>query len=71
MPGDTKANDPMALARQLVTRISGVTDRLRKAVHEFHHAGRGGYSRRPKLNSGSKAVMVRDPNGHAIRLIEE
>jgi catechol 2,3-dioxygenase-like lactoylglutathione lyase family enzyme len=73
MPGDTKANDLWHWQTTLVTKdIQAVTDRLRKAGAQFITPDVVAVPQEAQPQLGfKKAVMVRDPNGHAIRLIEE
>jgi catechol 2,3-dioxygenase-like lactoylglutathione lyase family enzyme len=73
MPGDTKSNDVWHWQTTLVTKdIRAVTDRLRKAGAQFITPDVVAIPREARAQLGfKKAVMVRDPNGHAIRLIEE
>jgi catechol 2,3-dioxygenase-like lactoylglutathione lyase family enzyme len=73
MPGDTKSNDLWHWQATLVTKdIQAVTDRLRKAGAQFITPDVVAIPREAQAQLGfKKAVMVRDPNGHAIRLIEE
>jgi len=73
MPADTKANDLWHWQTTLVTTdIQAVTDRLRKANAQFITPDVVTIPREAQAQLGfKKAVMVRDPNGHAIRLIEE
>ena len=73
MPADTKANDLWHWQTTLVTKdIQAVTDRLRKANAQFITPDVVTIPQEAQAQLGfKKAVMVRDPNGHAIRLIEE
>jgi catechol 2,3-dioxygenase-like lactoylglutathione lyase family enzyme len=73
MPADTKSNDLWHWQTTLVTKdIQAVTDRLRKAGAQFITPDVVVIPRETQAQLGfKKAVMVRDPNGHAIRLIEE
>jgi catechol 2,3-dioxygenase-like lactoylglutathione lyase family enzyme len=73
MPGDTKANDLWHWQTTLVTKdIQAVTDRLRKAGAQFITPDVMAIPQEAQAQLGfKKAVMVRDPDGHAIRLIEE
>jgi catechol 2,3-dioxygenase-like lactoylglutathione lyase family enzyme len=73
MRADTRSNDLWHWQTTLVTReIHAVTDRLRKAGVQFitpdvvmvPQEGQG------KLGF-KKSLMVRDPDGHAIRVVEE
>jgi catechol 2,3-dioxygenase-like lactoylglutathione lyase family enzyme len=73
MPVDTKSNDLWHWQTTLVTRdIQAVTDRLRKAGAQFITPDVVTIPQQDQAQLGfRKAVMVRDPNGHAIRLVEE
>jgi hypothetical protein len=73
MPADTKSNDLWHWQTTLVTKdIRAVTDRLRKAGAQFITPDVVTIPQDAQAQLGfKKAVMVRDPNGHAIRLIEE
>ena len=73
MPIDTKANDLWHWQTSLVTRdIQAVTDRMREAGVQFITPDVVTIPEEAQAQLGfKKAVMVRDPNGHAIRLIEE
>jgi catechol 2,3-dioxygenase-like lactoylglutathione lyase family enzyme len=73
MPADTKANDLWHWQTTLVTKdIQAVTDRLRRARAQFITPDVVAIPPEAQAQLGfKKAVMVRDPNGHAIRLIEE
>ncbi len=73
MPPDTKANDLWHWQTTLVTKdIRAVTDRLRKAGAQFITPDVVAIPQEAQAQLGFKsAVMVRDPNGHVIRLIEE
>ncbi len=73
MPADTKANDLWHWQTSLVTKdIQAVTDRLREAGVQFITPDVVSIPEEAQAQLGfKKAVMVRDPNGHAIRLIEE
>jgi catechol 2,3-dioxygenase-like lactoylglutathione lyase family enzyme len=73
MPADTRANDLWHWQTSLVTKdIQAVTDRLREAGVQFITPDVVSIPREAQAQLGfKKAVMVRDPNGHAIRLIEE
>ena len=57
----------------LVTKdIQAVTDRLRKAIAQFITPDVVAVPYEAQAQLGfKKAMMVRDPNGHAMRLIEE
>jgi catechol 2,3-dioxygenase-like lactoylglutathione lyase family enzyme len=73
MPADTRANDLWHWQTSLVTKdIQAVTDRLREAGVQFISPDVVSIPQEAQAQLGfKKAVMVRDPNGHAIRLIEE
>jgi catechol 2,3-dioxygenase-like lactoylglutathione lyase family enzyme len=74
MPADTRANDLWHWQTTLVTAdIATVVDRLRKAGGvQFITPDVVAIPPEAQAQLGfKKAVMVRDPNGHAIRLVEE
>jgi catechol 2,3-dioxygenase-like lactoylglutathione lyase family enzyme len=73
MPADTMANDLWHWQTSLVTKdIQALADRLRGAGVQFITPDVVSIPRDAQAQIGfKKAVMVRDPNGHAIRLIEE
>jgi hypothetical protein len=73
MPGDTQSNDLWHWQTSLVTKdIRAATERLRKAGTQFITPDIVSIPQEAQAKLGfTKAVMVRDPNGHAIRLIEE
>jgi len=73
MPADTRSNDLWHWQTTLVTKdIQAVTDRLRKAGAQFITPDVVAIPQEAQAKLGfKKAVMIRDPNGHAIRLIEE
>jgi catechol 2,3-dioxygenase-like lactoylglutathione lyase family enzyme len=73
MPTDTTANDLWHWQTTLVTKdIAAVTDRLRKAGVRFVSPEVVTIPEEAQAQLGfKKAVMVRDPSGHAIRLVEE
>jgi catechol 2,3-dioxygenase-like lactoylglutathione lyase family enzyme len=73
MPVDTKANDLWHWQTTLVTKdIQAATDRLRKAGVQFITPDIVSIPQETQAELGfKKALMIRDPNGHAIRLIEE
>jgi hypothetical protein len=73
MPAGTKANDLWHWQTTLVTRdIGAAADRLRRAGAQFITPDVVAIPPEAQAQLGFKrAVMVRDPNGHAIRLIEE
>jgi catechol 2,3-dioxygenase-like lactoylglutathione lyase family enzyme len=73
MPADTKSTDLWHWQTTLVTKdIRAATDRLRKAGAQFIAPDVVAIAPVAQAQLGfKKAVMVRDPSGHAIRLIEE
>jgi len=73
MPADTAANDLWHWQTTLVTKdIAAVTDRLRKGGVRFVSPDVLAIPAEAQAQLGfKKAVMVRDPSGHAIRLVEE
>jgi catechol 2,3-dioxygenase-like lactoylglutathione lyase family enzyme len=73
MPADTRANDLWYWQTTLITKdVRAITDRLRKAGVQFVTPDVVSIPREAQDQLGfKKAVIVRDPNGHAIRLIEE
>jgi catechol 2,3-dioxygenase-like lactoylglutathione lyase family enzyme len=73
MPADTRANDLWYWQTTLVTRdVQAITDRLRAAGVQFITPDVVSIPRETQDQLGfRKAVIVRDPDGHAIRLIEE
>jgi catechol 2,3-dioxygenase-like lactoylglutathione lyase family enzyme len=73
MPADTRSNDLWHWQTTLVTKdIQAATDRLHKAGAQFIAADVIAIAPVAQAQVGfKKAVMVRDPSGHAIRLIEE
>src|SRR6516162_6296352 len=73
MPVDTKAIDLWHWQTTLVTKdIQAAADRLRKAGVQFITPAIVSIPQETQAELGfKKALMVRDPNGHAIRLIEE
>jgi catechol 2,3-dioxygenase-like lactoylglutathione lyase family enzyme len=73
MPVDTKAIDLWHWQTTLVTKdIQAAADRLRKSGAQFVTPGIVSIPQEAQAKLGfKKALMVRDPNGHAIRLIEE
>jgi hypothetical protein len=73
MPRGTRANDLWHWQTTLVTRdIRAVADLLRKTGAEFITPDVVAVPQEAQAQLGfKKAVMVRDPNGHALRLIEE
>jgi len=73
MPPDTAANDLWHWQTTVVTKdIRALTDRLRKAGTQFITPDVVSIRQGDQAQLGfKKAVMIRDPNGHALRLIEE
>jgi catechol 2,3-dioxygenase-like lactoylglutathione lyase family enzyme len=73
MPVDTKAIDLWHWQTTLVTKdIQAAADRLRKASAQFITPDIVSIPQETQAQLGfKKALMVRDPNGHAIRLVEE
>jgi catechol 2,3-dioxygenase-like lactoylglutathione lyase family enzyme len=73
MPVDTKANDLWHWQTTLVTKdIQAAASRLRKAGAQFITPDIVSIPQETQAELGfKKALMIRDPNGHAIRLIEE
>jgi catechol 2,3-dioxygenase-like lactoylglutathione lyase family enzyme len=73
MPADTKASDLWHWQPTLVSKdIQALTDRLRQARVRFISPDVVAIPQEAQAQLGfKKAVMVRDPNGHALRLIEE
>ena len=73
LPGDTKANDLWHWQTTLVTRnIAVLTERLRNAGGQFITPEVVAIPQDSQTELGIKqAIMVRDPTGHALRLVEE
>jgi catechol 2,3-dioxygenase-like lactoylglutathione lyase family enzyme len=73
MPADTMANDLWHWQTSVITKdVQAVADRLREAGEQFITPDVVLIPHEAQAQLGfKKAVMVRDPNGHAIRLIEE
>jgi len=73
MPADTSASDLWHWQTSLVTRdIGALADQLRKAGAQFISPEVIVIPQDAQAKLGfRKALMVRDPNGHALRLIEE
>jgi hypothetical protein len=73
MAADTRADDLWHWQTTLVTKdIRTTTDRLRKAATRFITPDVVAIPQEAQAQLGFKnAVMVRDPTGHAIRLIEQ
>src|SRR5437899_2451094 len=70
MPADTKGNDLWHWQTSLVTKdIRAVADRLRKAGAQFITPEVIAIPQEAQTQLGFKrAIVVRDPTGHAIRL---
>ena len=73
MPADTKANDLWYWQTTLVTKdVQAIRDRLREGGVQFVSPDVVSIPREAQDQLGfRKALIVRDPDGHAIRLIEE
>jgi len=73
LPSNTKANDLWHWQPTLVTRdIAALAERLRKAGAQFITPDVVGIPQDAQAQLGFKrALMVRDPTGHALRLVEE
>ena len=73
MPVDTKANDLWHWQTTLVSKdIQAAAERLRNAGAQFITPDIVSIPEETQAELGfKKALMVRDPNGHAIRLVEE
>ena len=73
MPRDTRASDLWHWQTTLVTKdIGAASERLRRAGAQFISPDVVLIPQDAQAKLGfKKAVMIRDPNGHAIRLIEE
>lgn len=73
MPADTRSNDLWHWQTTLVTRnIQAVNDRLRNAGVQLITPDVVAIPQDGQGNLGfKKSIMVRDPNGHAIRIVEE
>jgi len=73
MPADTKSNDLWHWQTTLVSKdVQAAVDRLRNAGAQFITPDPVEIPNQTQVKLGfKKVVMVRDPNGHAIRLIEE
>jgi catechol 2,3-dioxygenase-like lactoylglutathione lyase family enzyme len=73
MPAETKANDLWHWQPTLVSRnIQALAGRLRQAGAPFISSGVVAIPPEAQAKLGfKKAVMIRDPNGHALRLVEE
>jgi len=73
MPSDTKASDVWHWQTTLVSKdIQAAAERLRKGGVQFITPDIVSIPEEAQAQLGfKKALMVRDPNGHAIRLVEE
>ena len=73
LPADTKANDLWHWQTTLVTKdIAALTERLRKAGAQFITPEAVAIPQDAVAQLGFKrAILVRDPTGHALRLVEE
>jgi catechol 2,3-dioxygenase-like lactoylglutathione lyase family enzyme len=73
MPADTAANDSWHWQTSVVTKdIQAIADRLSKAGAQFITPEVLLLPQEAQAALGfKKSVMIRDPNGHALRLIEE
>jgi catechol 2,3-dioxygenase-like lactoylglutathione lyase family enzyme len=73
MPADTRSNDLWHWQTTLVSKdISAAIERLRKAGTQFITPDAVVIPNEAQGKLGfKKSVMVRDPNGHALRLVEE
>jgi len=73
MPAETKANDLWNWQPTLVsTNLQGLAGRLRQAGAQFISSGVVTIPPEAQAKFGfKKALMIRDPNGHALRLVEE
>ena len=73
MPAETKSNDLWHWQPTLVSRnIQALVGRLRQAGAPFISSSLVAIPPEAQAKLGfKKAVMIRDPNGHALRLVEE
>ena len=73
MPAETKSNDLWHWQPTLVSRnIQALVGRLRQAGAPFISSSLVTIPPEAQAKLGfKKAVMIRDPNGHALRLVEE
>lgn len=73
MPAETKANDLWHWQATLVSKnIQALAGRLRQAGAQFISSNVVAVPEEAQTKLGfKKAVMIRDPNGHALRLVEE
>jgi catechol 2,3-dioxygenase-like lactoylglutathione lyase family enzyme len=73
MPVDTKSNDLWHWQTTLVSKdLHGLMDRLQKAGAQFITPEAVIIPQEAQAKLGfKKSVMIRDPNGHALRLVEE
>jgi extradiol dioxygenase family protein len=73
MPVDTKSNDLWHWQTTLVSKdLHALMDRLQKAGAQFITPEAVIIPQEAQAKLGfKKSVMIRDPNGHALRLVEE
>ena len=73
MPAETKASDLWHWQPTLVSNnIQALASRLRQSGAQFVSASVVTIPPEAQAKFGfKKAVMIRDPNGHALRLVEE
>jgi hypothetical protein len=73
MPAETKANDLWHWQPTLVSpNLQVLASRLRQAGTQFISSGVVTIPPGAQAKLGfKKALMIRDPNGHALRLVEE
>jgi hypothetical protein len=73
MPAETKASDLWHWQPTLVTKnIQALAGRLRQSGVQFVSSSVVAIPPEAQAKFGfKKAVMIRDPNGHALRLVEE
>ena len=73
MPAETKANDLWHWQPTLVSgNLQALAGRLRQAGAPFISSSVVAIPQEAQAKLGfKKAVMIRDPNGHALRLVEE
>jgi catechol 2,3-dioxygenase-like lactoylglutathione lyase family enzyme len=73
LPADTKANDLWHWQTTLITKdIAGLTERMRKAGAQFITPEVVVMPQEAQAQLGFKrAILLRDPTGHALRLVEE
>jgi catechol 2,3-dioxygenase-like lactoylglutathione lyase family enzyme len=73
LPADTKANDLWHWQTTLITKdIAALTERMRKAGAQFITPEVVAIPQDAQAQLGFKrAIIIRDPTGHALRLVEE